>query len=394
MRALTWHGRRDVRIEKVADPTIVDDGDAIIEVTSTAICGSDLHLYEVLGPFLRAGDILGHEAMGTVVETGRGVRKLRRGDRVVVPFTIACGDCFFCRTGLQSQCETTQVREHGTGASLFGYTELYGSVPGGQAEFVRVPYADHGPITVGSALPDDRYLFLSDILPTAWQAVAYADPPRGGSITVVGLGPVGQFCVRIATLHGYTVHGVDPVPERRDLAARYGALVHEPGPDLANEIQEATEGRGTDAAIDAVGMEASGSPAKVAQRVAAALPAAVAKPAFLRLGVDSAAGLRTALAAVRRGGTVSIVGVYGGEVDPLPLREMFDRQLQLRMGQCNVRRWITDLLPLVEREDDPLGTADLVSHHLPLADGPRGYELFQRKEDSCVKVVLRPQSGG
>lgn len=390
MLALTWHGRRDVRVSEVPDPVIDDPTDVIVEVTSTAICGSDLHLYEVLGPFLHPGDILGHEAMGTVVETRPGVRKVRRGDRVVVPFTIACGDCWFCRAGLQSQCETTQVRAHGNGAALFGYTDLYGAIPGGQAEYVRVPYADHGPIIVGPDLPDERYLFLSDILPTAWQAVAHADAPRGGSITVVGLGPVGQFCVRIAALHGWSVHGIDPIASRRDMAARYGATVHEPGDAAVEAIRDATEGRGTDAAIDAVGMEAGPSPAKLAQRIGAALPPVVARPALLSAGVDALTALKTAIAVVRRGGTVSICGVYGGEVDPLPLREMFDRQLQLRMGQCNVRHWITDLLPLVEHDDDPLGTGDLVTHHLPLNDGPRGYQLFQRKEDDCLKVVLHP----
>lgn len=391
MRALTWHGRRDVRIEDVPDPILLDKGDAIIEVSSTAICGSDLHLYELLGPFLQPGDILGHEAMGTVVETGPDVSRLKRGDRVVVPFTIACGSCFFCDKGLQSQCETTQVHDHGTGAALFGYTELYGSVPGGQAQYVRVPYADHGPVVVEKDLPDERYLFLSDILPTAWQAVQYADPPAGGTLTVVGLGPVGQLCVRIASFLGHPVHGIDPIPERRLLAERYGATVHAAGSDVVERIREATDGRGTDAAIDAVGMEANGSTgAKAVQRLTSVLPDAVAKPAFLAAGVDAAAGLHTALGAVRRGGTVSIAGVYGGEIDPLPMREMFDRQLQLRMGQCNVRRWTSDLLPLVERDDDPLGTADLVSHHLPLDEGPDGYRMFQRKEDQCVKVVLHP----
>ncbi len=390
MRALTWHGRRDVRIDRVPDPAIVEDGDAIIDVSSTAICGSDLHLYEILGPFLQRGDILGHEAMGTVVEIGPGVRRLTVGDRVVVPFTIACGTCFFCLKGLQSQCETTQVRAHGSGAALFGYTELYGSVPGGQAEFLRVPFADHGPIVVDPEPDDERYLFLSDILPTAWQAVQYAGVRAGDSLTVVGLGPVGQLCARIAGHLGIQVYGIDPVPERRRLADRYGVITHDAGVGVTEQIRAATQGRGTDASIDAVGMEAGGSPVAAAQRVATALPGALGKPLFEKVGVDRLTALRTAMSAVRRGGTISIAGVYGGEVDPLPLREMFDRQLQLRMGQCNVRRWTDDLLPLVEDPTDPLGVSDLVSHHLRLEDGPLGYQMFQNKEEGCIKVVLHP----
>lgn len=225
MKALTWHGKRDVRIEQVPDPRILEATDAIIRVTSTAICGSDLHLYELLGPFLDRGDILGHESMGEVVEVGSAIRSLAPGDRVVIPFNIACGTCWFCLRGLQSQCETTQVREHGSGASLFGYTKLYGQVPGGQAEYLRVPLADYNHVKVGPTLPDERYLFLSDILPTAWQGVEYAQVPADGTVAVLGLGPVGQFAARIARTRGHRVLAVDPVPERRAMAERHGIEV-------------------------------------------------------------------------------------------------------------------------------------------------------------------------
>ena len=222
MRALTWQGRRNVSVETVPDPRIEEPTDAIVRITSTAICGSDLHLYEIFGPFIDPGDVLGHEPMGIVEEVGAAVTNLSPGQRVVIPFNISCGECFMCRRGLQSQCETTQVTEYGTGASLFGYTKLYGQVPGGQAELLRVPLADYNTVPVGVDLPDDRYLFLSDILPTAWQGVDYASVPDGGTLAVLGLGPVGQFAARIGAHRGFRVIGIDPVAERRDMAARHG----------------------------------------------------------------------------------------------------------------------------------------------------------------------------
>jgi threonine dehydrogenase-like Zn-dependent dehydrogenase len=380
-----------VRVDDVADPVIVDATDAVIRVTSTAICGSDLHLYDVLGPFLSKGDVLGHEPMGIVEAVGAGVTRLAVGDRVVIPFVIACGHCFMCQQGFTTQCETTQNRATDTGASLYGYTELYGSVPGGQAEKLRVPFADFNAITVGTELPDDRYLFLSDILPTAWQGVQYADVPEGGTLGVIGLGPVGQLAGRIGRHLGFRVLGVDPVPERRAMAARHGVEVFDLTDDVVDVLRAATDGRGPDSVVDAVGMEAHGNPGvEFATYAVGKLPEPLAKKAMTTVGVDRLAALHLALEAVRRGGTVSLSGVYAGAADPMPFMSMFDKGLTLRMGQCNVHRWIEALLPLVEDPADPLGIDDLVTHHVPLEDAPRMYETFKKKEDGCVKVVLRP----
>ena len=394
MKALTWHAKRDVRVEDVPDPRLEEPTDAIVRVTSSAICGSDLHLYEVLGPFLSPGDVLGHEPMGIVEEVGPEVTHIKPGDRVVVPFNISCGSCWMCSRGLFAQCETTQNRATGKGASLFGYTELYGSVPGGQAELLRVPQAHFGPIKIPDEQPDERYLFLSDILPTAWQAVRFAELPEDGTVAVLGLGPVGQFCTRIARHLGATrVIGVDTVPERLAMARRHGieTLDGSDVDDVAAALLDLTGGRGPDGVIDAVGMEAHDSPAgKAAHAVVGVLPDALAKPLTDKLAIDRLGALRTAMKAVRRGGTVSISGVYGGEADPLPMMEMFDRGISLRMGQCHVKRWIDDILPLVLDDADPLGTLDLTTHHLPLAEGPHGYEIFQQKQEGCIKVVLHP----
>ncbi len=381
----------NVRVDEVADPVIVDPTDAVIRVTSTAICGSDLHLYDVLGPFLDKGDILGHEPMGIVEQVGAEVTGLAVGDRVVIPFVIACGHCFMCRQGLTTQCETTQNRATDTGASLYGYTELYGSVPGGQAEKLRVPFADFNAIKVGTELPDDRYLFLSDILPTAWQGVQYAEVPEGGTLGVIGLGPVGQFASRIGRHLGYRVLAVDPVPERRAMAARHGIEVFDLTDDVLQVLRDATDGRGPDSVIDAVGMEAHGNPGvEFAQYAVGKLPEPLAKKAMTTVGVDRLAALHLSLELVRRGGTVSLSGVYAGAADPVPFMSMFDKGITLRMGQCNVQRWIDTLLPLVEDPADPLGVDDLVTHHVPLEDAPRMYDVFKKKEDGCIKVVLKP----
>ena len=390
MRALTWQGRRNVSVETVPDPRIEEPTDAIVRITSTAICGSDLHLYEIFGPFIDPGDVLGHEPMGLVEEVGAAVTNLSPGQRVVIPFNISCGECFMCRRGLQSQCETTQVTEYGTGASLFGYTKLYGQVPGGQAELLRVPLADYNTVPVGVDLPDDRYLFLSDILPTAWQGVDYASVPDGGTLAVLGLGPVGQFAARIGAHRGFRVIGIDPVAERRDMAARHGVEAH--GDDDAVErVLSETAGRGADAVIDAVGMEAHGAPfIRAAHHALGHLPDAVTRPVMDKAGVDRLAAVYSGIDMVRRGGTLSISGVYGGDADVLPMKTMFDKQLSLRMGQCNVKRWIDDIMPLVEDAADPLGIDDLVTHHASLEDAPSLYETFQKKEDGCIKVVLRP----
>ena len=394
MKALTWHGKRDVRVEDVPDPRIEQPTDAIIKVTSTAICGSDLHLYEVLGPFLSPGDILGHEPMGVVEEVGPDVTHVKPGDRVVIPFNISCGACWMCSRGLFAQCETTQNRKTGKGASLFGYTELYGSVPGGQAEYLRVPQAHFGPIKVPDGPPDERFLFLSDILPTAWQAVRFAELPADGTLAVLGLGPVGQFTARIAKHLGASrVIAVDSVPERLDMARRHGieTLDSNDVDDVSEALIELTAGRGPDGVVDAVGMEAHDSPmGKAAHAAVGVLPDALAKPLTDKMAVDRLGALRTAVKAVRRGGTVSVSGVYGGEADPLPMMEMFDRGISMRMGQCHVKRWIDDILPVVLDDADPLGTLDMTTHHLPLDQAPEGYEIFQKKQDSCIKVVLNP----
>lgn len=391
MKALTWQGKRTVAVEEVADPVIQKPEDAIIRVTSSAICGSDLHLYELLGPFLDRGDILGHEPMGVVVEVGAGVTKLSVGDRVVIPFNISCGECFFCQRGLQSQCETTQVREYGSGAALLGYTKLYGQVPGGQAEYLRVPMADYNHIPVAQDAPDERYLFLSDILPTAWQGVEYAQVPDGGTLAVMGLGPVGQFVSRIGRHRGYRVLAVDPVPERRAMAERHGIETFDLTDTVVEELRDLTDGRGADSVVDAVGLEAHGNAGvEFMQKAVGLLPDAAARQMLDKAGVDRLAALYASIDTVRRGGTVSLSGVYAGDADLMPMKTLFDKQISLRMGQCNVKNWIDDLLPLVEDTADPLGIMDLTTHHAPLSDAPDLYRTFQEKSDGCIKVVLHP----
>ncbi|GHG50944.1 zinc-dependent alcohol dehydrogenase [Streptomyces griseocarneus] len=394
MRALTWHGKRDVRVETVPDPRLEQPTDVIVRITSTGICGSDLHLYELLAPFLDPGDILGHEPMGVVEEVGREVTSLAPGDRVVVPFNVSCGACFMCGRGLQSQCETTQVRERGKGAALFGYSKLYGQVPGGQAEFLRVPFGDTLPVKVPHGPPDERFVYLSDVLPTAWQAVEYAAVPDGGSVTVLGLGPIGDMAARIALHRGAErVIGVDLVPERLARAEARGVTTLDAGAlgkDLVEAVRDLTDGRGSDAVIDAVGMEAHGAPAAhAAQRAVGLLPGTLAQKLMERAGVDRMSALLTAIEAVRRGGTVSVVGVYGGMTDPFPMMTVFDKQIQLRMGQANVRRWTDAILPLLS-DADPLGVEGFATHILPLEEGPRAYQAFQAKEDGMIKTLLTP----
>jgi threonine dehydrogenase-like Zn-dependent dehydrogenase len=395
MKAVTFHGKRDVRVDQVPDPGIEQPTDAIVRITSTAICGSDLHLYEVLGMFIDEGDILGHEPMGIVEEVGSEVKHIQPGDRVVIPFNISCGHCFMCDRGLFAQCETTQVRDQDKGASLFGFTKLYGQVPGGQAEFLRVPQAHFGPIKVPeNGFPDERFLFLSDVLPTAWQAVEYANIPDGGSVAVYGLGPIGQMCTRIARQRGAEkVIGVDIVPERLEMARRHGIEVIDASghDDVPAVIREMTAGRGTDGAIDAVGMEAHGAPvAEAAQKLAGLLPKPWAAKFTEKYAVDRLDALLNCIDTVRRGGTLSIIGVYGGQLDPLPMMQMFDKGIQIRMGQAHVKHWIDKIMPLVTDERDPLGTEDLATHRIPLTEAPKGYEIFQKKQDGAIKVVLKP----
>jgi threonine dehydrogenase-like Zn-dependent dehydrogenase len=395
VKAVTWQGVHDMRVIDVPDPRVEEPTDAIIKVTSTGLCGSDLHLYETLAPFMEPGDVVGHEPMGIVEEVGSGVTDLRVGDRVVVPFNVCCGSCWMCDRKLYSQCETTQNREHGTGASFFGYSKLYGQVPGGQAEYLRVPFADFLPVKVPEGPSDDRFLFLSDVLPTAWQALKYADVPDGGTLLVLGAGPIGDMAARMGVHAGHRVISVDRVPERLARVEKHGAEVlnlddAEKVGGVPDVVRESTGGRGADAVIDAVGMEAHGSPVAAAvQKFAGLLPDAVAEPVMKNAGVDRMAALYTAIEAVRRGGTVSISGVYGGALDPMPMFQLFDKQVQLRMGQANVRAWTDELLAILT-EDDPFDVESFATHHLPLDEAPNAYESFQKKDDGMVKVVFRP----
>ena len=392
MKAVVWHGKEDLRVDNVPDPIVQEPTDAVIRITSTAICGSDLHLYAKLSPLMREGDIIGHEPMGIVEEVGRDVTHIAPGDRVVVPFNISCGHCFFCDQHLYSQCENTRdegklargvnLLGRGRGASLFGYTHVYGAIPGGQAEYLRVPQAHFGPIKVpeeAADAPDERFLYLSDVLPTSWQAVAYADVPEGGTVGIWGLGPIGQMCARIALHQGAgRVIGVDNVPERLSMASRWGVQTVDFSAveNVRDLVLDLTDGRGLDAAIDAVGMEASGSV------VGSILQAT-------NLQLDRATALRECMSSIRRGGTLSISGVYAGPIQAFPLGDLFDMQIQVRMGQANVRRWVDDIMPLLT-EEDPLGTEDFKTHEMPLEDAPFGYEIFQKKQDGAIKCVLKP----
>ena len=392
MKAVTWHGKRDVRVDTVPDPTIEQPTDAIVRVTSSGICGSDLHLYEVMGAYLDAGDILGHEPMGIVEAVGKDVTHIAPGDRVVIPFNISCGHCYMCGEGLQSQCETTQVKERGSGAALLGYTKLYGQVPGGQAELLRVPQAQYGPIKVPEGPADDRFVYLSDVLPTAWQGVEYANVPAGGSLVVLGLGPIGQMACRIAHHRGIErIIGIDLVPERLAAARALGVTALDLETDgLVAQVQELTDGRGADGVIDAVGMEAHGAPiGKLAQTLTGLLPDAAAQKLMETAGIDRLSALHMSIELVRRGGTISLLGVYGGTADPMPMLTLFDKQINLRMGQANVKRWIDDLMPLVE-DEDVLGVEDFASHRVPLDEAPQAYKNFQDKSDGTFKVLLQP----
>jgi threonine dehydrogenase-like Zn-dependent dehydrogenase len=393
MKALTWHGNHDVRVDTVPDPRIEEPTDAIVRITSTAICGSDLHLYEVLGPYIDPGDILGHEPMGIVEEVGSEVTHIKPGDRVVIPFNVVCGHCWMCSRDLYAHCETTQNYDYGTGASFLGYTKLYGQIPGGQAEYLRVPQAHFGPIKVPEGPPDDRFLYLSDVLPTSWQAVEYANVPDGGSVTVFGLGPIGQMSARIARHRGYRVIGVDLVPERLRMAEQHGIeIVNLEGQDdIAEKIRDMTDGRGTDSVIDAVGMEAHGSPVgKMAHKIAGFLPDSAARAMIENAGTDRLSALVACIETVRRAGTISISGVYGGTATPMNLLQLFDKGVVITQGQAHVKRWIDDLMPLVTDDSDPLDVEGLATHKLPLDEAPHGYEIFQKKQDGAIKVVLQP----
>lgn len=393
MKAVVWHGKRDVRVDEVPDPTIQEPDDAIVRMTTTNLCGSDLHLYEVLGPFMQVGDIIGHEPMGIVEAVGSNVTAVKPGDRVSIPFQISCGHCFMCNHGLMTQCETTQVRSQHSGAALFGYSSLYGSVPGAQAEYLRVPQAQNTTVKLPEGPPDDRFAYLSDVLPTAWQAVEYADIPDGGTVVVLGLGPIGDMACRIANHRGHRVIGVDLVPDRLSRVQQRGIEtvdLNAHSKDLGDAIREMTAGRGPDSVIDAVGMEAHGSPAaKAAHQTVGLLPDAIGSRLMKTAGIDRLAAVNSAIDIVRRGGTISLSGVYGGTADPMNMLVLFDKQIQLRMGQANVQRWVPQIMPLLT-DDDPLGVDTFATHRLPLSEAPQAYKKFQKKQDGVIKVVFKP----
>ena len=389
MKAVCWHGAQDVRVETVPDPKILNPRDAIIKITSTAICGSDLHLYEGNIPTMESGDILGHEFMGEVVETGKEVKNLKKGDRVVVPFTIACGGCFFCNKDLWSLCDNsnpnTWMAEKFYGHSpsgLFGYSHLLGGYAGGQAEYVRVPYADVGPIKVPDGLEDDKVLFLTDIFPTGYMAAENADIEEGDTVAVWGCGPVGQFAIRSAYMLGAArVIAIDRFPERLKMAKEQGKaeVINYEKVDAGEALKEMTGGRGPDRCIDAVGMEAHGTDAMAAyDQVKQGLKLETGKPTVLR----------QAIVACRKGGTVSVPGVYGGFVDKVPLGAIVNKGLTLRSGQTHVQKYLQPLLERIQQgEIDP---SYVISHRMSIDDAPKGYKMFRNKEDNCTKVVLKP----
>ena len=389
MRAVCWHAPRDIRVETVPDPTLLNPRDAIVRVTATAICGSDLHLYNGVIPTMRAGDVLGHEFMGEVVEVGAGVGSLDRGDRVVVPFPIACGACLFCRQGLTSLCDNSNPNAgmaealYGfSGAGLFGYSHLYGGYAGGQAELVRVPFADVGPIPIPDGLSDEQVLFLSDVFPTGYMAAENCGIQPGDVVAVWGCGPVGQFAIRSAYLLGADrVIAIDRWPARLRLAetGKAETIDYEAVEDVVEELKQRTGGRGPDACIDAVGTEAHGTTVDARyDRVKQAV----------RLGTDRIHALRQAIQACRKGGTVSIPGVYGGLLDKVPFGAAFAKGLTFRMGQTHVHRYLRPLLERIRaREIEP---SFIVSHRLPLSRAREAYRMWNDKTDDCTKIVLDP----
>jgi len=389
MRAVCWYGAGDVRVERVADPVLLNPRDAIVRVTRAAICGSDLHLFGGFIPSMKAGDILGHEFMGEVVEVGTGVSTISRGDRVVVPFVIACGRCFFCQRELWSLCDNSNPNSarlekvYGdSGAGLFGYSHLYGGYAGGQAEYVRVPFADVGALKLPEGLDDEQALFLSDIFPTGYMAAENCTIQSGDVVAVWGCGPVGQFAIKSAYMLGAErVIAIDRFPERLRMAESLGKaeVLNYEDLDAIEELKDRTGGRGPDACIDAVGMEAHGTGATAFYDRA--------KQA-VRLETDRPTALREAIQACRKGGTLSIPGVYGGFIDKVPLGAAFAKGLTIRMGQTHVHRYMRPLLGRIQR--DEIDPSLVITHRMALDDAPRGYRMFRDKEDECIKVVLRP----
>ena len=391
MRAIVWHGKNSLSVDNVPDPVIQEPTDAIIQITSTAICGSDLHLYDGYMMGMEKGDVLGHEPMGIVIETGSAVTNLQKGDRVVVPFNIACGQCFFCQKQLYSCCETTnpdhekaaKMMGHAPGG-LFGYSHLTGGYPGGQAEFLRVPHADFGPIKIESDLPDEKVLFLSDIFPTGWMAAENADIEPGDTVAIWGCGPVAQMCIQSAWMLGAgRVIAIDRVPERLAMAQKFGraeTINFAEVDEVYDVLNEMTQGRGPDRCIDAVGAEAheTGGADAVLDKV----------KAMTMLGTDRAHALRQALYCCRKGGTVSVPGVYVGMVDKFPMGGTMNKGLTIKTGQTHTQRYTRPLLQKIEAgEIDP---SFVITHIRPLEEGPALYKTFRDKEDGCIKVVLKP----
>lgn len=389
MKAVCWHGANDVRVDTVPDPQILNPRDAIIKITSTAICGSDLHLYDGYIPTMQSGDILGHEFMGEVVELGKDVKNLQIGDRVVVPFTISCGGCFFCQRDLWSLCDNTNPNAwmaeklYGHSPSgLFGYSHLLGGYAGGQAEYARVPFADVGPMKIPAELSDEQVLFLTDIFPTGYMAAENCNIQPGDTVAVWGCGPVGQFCIKSAYMLGAErVIAIDRIPERLQMAKEQcqAEIINYEEVDAGEALKEMTGGRGPDACIDAVGMEAHGM----------GLDALYDKAKqAVRLETDRPTALRQVILACRKGGHVSIPGVYGGFLDKVPMGAAMNKGLTFKMGQTHVHRYLKPLLEHVRRGDiDP---SFVITHRLPLAEAPKGYEIFKHKKDNCIKIVLKP----
>lgn len=389
MRAIVWHGKEDVRCDNVPDPRIIEHTDAIIKITSTAICGSDLHLYDGYQPTMEDGDILGHENMGEVLEVGSGVSKLKVGDRVVVPFVIACGHCWFCERTFFSSCDNTNPNAKMAAevmgqspAGLFGFSHMLGGFAGGQAEYLRVPHADVGPIVIESDLPDEKVLFLSDIFPTAYMAAENAEIEPGDTVAIWGCGPVAQLTIRCAWMLGAgRVIAIDHVPERLQLAANSKAeIINFKEEDVYDRLMEMTKGRGPDRCIDAVGCEAHGS---------GSFDSVLDKAkATVMLATDRAHVIRQAIRCCRKQGTISVPGVYVGMIDKFPFGPAMNKGLTIRMGQTHVQRYLQPLLEKIESgEIDP---SFIITHRRPLEDGPEMYKTFRDKKDGCIKVVLKP----
>lgn len=389
MKALCWHGANDVRVDTVPDPKILNPRDAIIKITSKEICGSDMHIYDGYIPTMQSGDILGHEFMGEVVEIGSAINNLKIGDRVVIPFTISCGSCFFCNRDLWSLCDNSNpnawMAEKMYGhspAALFGYSHLFGGYAGGQAEYARVPFADVGAMKIPDGLTDDQVLFLTDIFPTGYMAAENCDIEPGDIVAVWGRGPVGQFAIKSAYMLGAErVIGIDRIPERLQMAKEKcnAEIINYEEVDAGEALKEMTGGRGPDACIDAVGMEAHGTgPDSFYDQVKQAV----------RLETDRPTALRQVIVAARKGGNVSIAGVYGGFLDKIPMGAAFNKGLTFKMGQTHVHKYLRPLLERIQNgEIDP---SFVITHRLPLQEAPHGYEIFKKKKDSCIKVVLKP----